>query len=140
MTTDPTFYVMIAAAGLAGLGMVTMAILSGWRGWLALKHQELTHRTPSAGDEEEHTVQTRTVASANNTLGVHAFVAASLGISVLPDYLVDEDIAAGRLVALLPRFRLPEGGVYAVYPGKQPPVKVRAFIDLLKERLAGPSG
>jgi len=48
MTTDPTFYVMIAAAGLAGLGMVTMAILSGWRGWLALKHQELTHRTPSA--------------------------------------------------------------------------------------------
>ena len=94
----------------------------------------------SAGDEMEHTVQTRIAASANSTLGVHAFVAAGLGISVLPDYLVDEDIAANRLVALLPGFRLPEGGVYAVYPGKQPPVKVRAFIDLLKERLAATPG
>jgi len=48
MTTDPTFYVTIAVACLAGLGMVTSATLSGWRGWLALKHQELTHRAPSA--------------------------------------------------------------------------------------------
>jgi len=48
MTTDLTFYVTIAVAGLAGLAMVTTAMLSGWRGWLALKQQELTHRTPSA--------------------------------------------------------------------------------------------
>lgn len=48
MTTDPTFYITLAVAGLAGLGMVTTAFLSGWRGWLALKHQELGQRTPSA--------------------------------------------------------------------------------------------
>ena len=48
MTSDPTFYVTIAVAGLAGLGMVTTAVLSGWRGWLALKHQELSQRTPTA--------------------------------------------------------------------------------------------
>jgi DNA-binding transcriptional LysR family regulator len=36
---------------------------------------------------------------------------------------------------LLPDFRLPEGGVHAVYPGRQPSVKVRTFIDLLRERL-----
>ncbi|HWK36167.1 hypothetical protein [Sphingomonas sp.] len=39
--TDPNFYITAASAGLAGLGMVTAATLSGWRGWLALKTQEL---------------------------------------------------------------------------------------------------
>jgi hypothetical protein len=31
---------------------------------------------------------------------------------------------------------LPQGGIHAVYPGKQPPAKVRSFIDHLRERLA----
>ncbi|MBA3880663.1 MULTISPECIES: hypothetical protein [Sphingomonas] len=39
--TDPTLYVTLATAALAGLGMVTFATLAGWRGWLALKQQEL---------------------------------------------------------------------------------------------------
>ena len=39
--TDPNFYITMATAALAGLGMMTFAALTGWRGWLALKHQEL---------------------------------------------------------------------------------------------------
>lgn len=39
--TDPDFYVTMAGAGLAGLGMVTVAGLSGWRGWLQLKREGL---------------------------------------------------------------------------------------------------
>ncbi len=39
--TDPTMYVTLSAAALTGLGMVTFAGLAGWRGWLALKQQEL---------------------------------------------------------------------------------------------------
>lgn len=39
--TDPTIYVTLAAASLAGLAMVTFAALAGWRGWLALKQKEL---------------------------------------------------------------------------------------------------
>ncbi len=39
--TDPNFYLIMASAALAGLGMTTFAALTGWRGWLALKHQEL---------------------------------------------------------------------------------------------------
>ncbi|UPG84561.1 LysR family transcriptional regulator [Luteibacter aegosomatis] len=84
----------------------------------------------------EHTVRTRPIASANSTLAAHAFVVAGLGMSVLPDYVVHADIATGRLVSLLDGYRLPDGGVHAVYPGKQTSVKVRAFIDLLKERMA----
>ena len=38
---DPTLYVTMAVATLAGLAMVTFATLAGWRGWLSLKQQEL---------------------------------------------------------------------------------------------------
>jgi len=48
--TDPNFYLTVASAGLAGLGMVTIAALTGWRGWLALKSQELTSRGSPLND------------------------------------------------------------------------------------------
>ncbi|MEG3124657.1 hypothetical protein [Sphingomonas sp. GB1N7] len=38
---DPNLYITLATAGVAAIGMVTFAGLTGWRGWLALKHQEL---------------------------------------------------------------------------------------------------
>ena len=41
MTTDPGFYLTMAAAALAGLAILTVAALNGWRGWLALKQQQL---------------------------------------------------------------------------------------------------
>jgi hypothetical protein len=40
--TDPNFYMAMALATLGGVGMVTAAGLAGWRGWLALKRQELS--------------------------------------------------------------------------------------------------
>ena len=42
MTVDPNLYITLSVSGLAGLAMVTAAGLSGWRGWLALKRQELS--------------------------------------------------------------------------------------------------
>lgn len=41
---DANFYLTMAAAGLAALGMMTVAGLAGWRGWLELKRQELLGR------------------------------------------------------------------------------------------------
>ena len=41
MTVDPNLYITLSVSGLAGLAMVTAAGLSGWRGWLAFKRQEL---------------------------------------------------------------------------------------------------
>ena len=40
----PDFYLTLSATALAGLAMLVMACLSGWRSWLALKHQELGQR------------------------------------------------------------------------------------------------
>ena len=41
MTNDINLYLTVATSGLLGLGMVTTAGLSGWRGWLQLKHEQL---------------------------------------------------------------------------------------------------
>lgn len=38
---DTQFYLVMASSGLLALGMVTAAGLTGWRGWLTLKQQEL---------------------------------------------------------------------------------------------------
>ncbi|MBB5717136.1 hypothetical protein FHR23_000043 [Stakelama sediminis] len=38
---DPEFYMLAVFAALTGLAMITMAALTGWRGWLNLKQQEL---------------------------------------------------------------------------------------------------
>ena len=56
--TDPNFYVTMATAALAGLIILCFAALTGWRGWLAFKQQELR----SLGDL--HPVQAMPNASA----------------------------------------------------------------------------
>jgi DNA-binding transcriptional LysR family regulator len=81
-------------------------------------------------------VRMRQVMQANNAAAIRALVLAGAGVSVLPDYLVQADIEAGSLQVLLAQYRLPEGGIHAVYPDPQPPAKVRAFIDFMRDRLA----
>jgi len=82
-------------------------------------------------------VRVNAIAQVDNTLAAHALTVAGLGVSVLPDYLVEASLRDGRLVPLLPAYRLPDGGIYAVYPGRQPEAKVRAFIAHLRESLGG---
>jgi hypothetical protein len=52
MTVDPNLYITLSVSGLAGVAMVTAAGLSGWRGWLALKRQELAQRQTGASHAE----------------------------------------------------------------------------------------
>ncbi|MFP2903491.1 LysR family transcriptional regulator [Pyxidicoccus sp. 3LFB2] len=60
---------------------------------------------------------------------------AGLGIAWLPGFLVDKDLASGRLVALLPSCEEEEVRILALYPSKRHlPAKVRRFIDLMVER------
>jgi DNA-binding transcriptional LysR family regulator len=109
---------------LAALGWIAMSVLATPLRWTFVS---------SSGNRRS--VRMRQVAQANNAAAVRAMVLAGAGVAVLPDYLAKEDIRSGRLVALLVQYRLPQGGIHAVYPGKQPPAKVRGFIDHLRERL-----
>lgn len=46
---DPAFYLIMAAATLAGVAMLTYAGLSGFRGWLELKRQQIVGERSSEG-------------------------------------------------------------------------------------------
>jgi DNA-binding transcriptional LysR family regulator len=42
------------------------------------------------------------------------------GLATLPDFMIDDAIAAGRLAEVLPQWRLPSPGVYAIWPQNAP--------------------
>ncbi|MYM84436.1 LysR family transcriptional regulator [Duganella sp. FT50W] len=66
------------------------------------------------------------------TLAVREAVCCGMGLSVLPDFAIAGDLAAGRLIPVLPQWLLPSGGIHAVFPAaRYRPAKVRAFVDLL---------
>ena len=53
-----------------------------------------------------------------------------LGFARLPLLLVQQDIAAGRLVRVLHDFEADELGIFVVYPHRERmPAKLRVFID-----------
>ncbi len=63
-----------------------------------------------------------------------------LGIAWRSTWEVDEDIAAGRLVALLRDYDAPPNGIYALFPQrKHLPLRVRLWIDFLKHSWADPA-
>lgn len=78
--------------------------------------------------------------SLDATLAVREAVRQGAGLSVLPDFAVAEDLAAGRLVQVLPQWTLPSGGIHAVFPtARYRPAKVRAFVEVLVERAQRPA-
>lgn len=91
----------------------------------------------SADGEAEQPVRFQAALAMNTASAVRSAALAGGGLCVLPDYLVADDLAAGRLVEPLPDWRLPEGGIHALYPAaRQPPRKTRVLIEAL-QALAG---
>ncbi len=59
-----------------------------------------------------------------------------IGIIQLPDYYVQADIAAGRLVPILEHARAPDDGIWAIYPNnRHRSPKVRLLLDHLSAGL-----
>ncbi|HZI09549.1 MAG TPA: LysR substrate-binding domain-containing protein [Myxococcus sp.] len=57
------------------------------------------------------------------------------GVAMLSAHTCAEDLAAGRLQRVLPGWSSPGTLLHAVYPGgRNPPLKVSAFVDFLRER------
>lgn len=74
----------------------------------------------------------------NSSIALRKAVLAGNGISRIPEYLVADDIQTGRLVQLLPRYRMDTSPVQAVFP--EPgliPRKTRLLADFLEAALAG---
>lgn len=59
-----------------------------------------------------------------------------IGIVQLPDYYVEAEIGAGRLVPVLDMFRAPDDGIWAIYPqNRHLSPKVRLLLDHLGQGL-----
>ncbi len=74
--------------------------------------------------------------SCNSGLALKDAALKGLGIVQLPDYYVQEALAQGSLVSLLESHRLPDDGVWVVYPqNRHLSPKVRLLVDFLVAQL-----
>lgn len=74
---------------------------------------------------------------ANNADVMKPALLAGLGLAMHPEFLVWEDLAAGRLEAVMTDWSMPEIGLHIVTPpGGHRPTRVTAVIDFLVRRLA----
>ncbi len=72
----------------------------------------------------------------NNTLALHEAAKAGLGIADLPRYVVEDDLRARRLVAVLEPFEPEERGVFVIYAaGPWLPVRIRELTKHLVREL-----
>lgn len=85
-----------------------------------------------------------TVRIAGNLHATHgdmlvAAAAQGMGIALEPDFIVQPELTAGRLVTVLDRYGARQSNIYAVYPSRRHlSAKVRVFVDFLVERFSAP--
>ena len=73
----------------------------------------------------------------NNGDTCRAIALANQGIILHPTFLIGDDLAAGRLVEILPEYRSIELGIYAIYPTrKHIAPKVRALVNFLADQFS----
>ncbi len=78
--------------------------------------------------------------AANVLQAVRDAALAGGGVTLMPSFAVDDDLAAGRLVRVLPAWKGLDGEVFAVYPStRNLSPKLRAFLDFLGARLRLPT-
>lgn len=69
---------------------------------------------------------------ANSLMVLRDMVKSGYGITLLPESHTHRDVSEGKLVLLLEEWKLPENGVYAIYPSpRHLTPKVKSFIDFL---------
>ena len=108
-------------------------------------HRCLTYEYSSEGNVwrfrdaagRAHEVSVAGSVHANNGAMLAALAVAGDGITTAPDFIVADDVRAGRLVPLLPGYVPPAIDITAAYPSRRHlSAKVRTFIDFLAERYA----
>jgi DNA-binding transcriptional LysR family regulator len=105
--------------------------------WVAMSTLRSAYTWHFSSRGHTQTVRVSPHVTSNNASSLRAFLREGIGVGILPDYMLEAEIASGRLVRLLPGWSLPQGGVHAVYPNtRYTSAKVRAFVDFLRAKLA----
>jgi len=111
-------------AGLPGLSYSSWRVPGAWR---------------FARGEEQVTVRIAGRFSSTHLPSLLSAAREGLGIANLPLWLVGEDLATGRLQALLEDWQVADQPINAVLPpGRHIPARTRVFLDLLKRAVRAP--
>lgn len=109
-------------------------------------HRHILFRMPGSGRDrpQQFSVKGRTVALQpaqgtrfNDGEAMVQAAVLGLGLAQVPDYMVADAVAAGRLIEVLPQHRPPSMPIHAVMPGnRMVPARVRVLLDALDEWVA----
>jgi len=73
----------------------------------------------------------------NNAAAMVPVAVAGIGVTLIPEYFVWQELQDGSLVELLPDWTAPSAPIYLVTPpGRARPARVRVLLDFLRERFA----
>lgn len=118
----------------------TLADLQNWP-WVALAGSQFWSATEVTMFDRKGIVQTlRTspVLISEGVTSIREAVRTGIGVSLLPDWLIEKEIESGELVTVLPRLKAQDLPIHIVYPGQRIlPARVSAFIDFSVRYLAG---
>ncbi len=88
------------------------------------------------GGDEPHTVTISGPLCCNNGEVLRAAALAGLGIVMLPEFIVEKDLAAGQLCPILAAYPPPAIAIYALYPvNRHLSAKVTRLVEFLAEKL-----
>lgn len=87
--------------------------------------------------QQQITVHEKSKYAANNIQTIKQMLLDGLGVAVIPQWMIVDELAEGRLVQLFTDYQMQRQGVYAVFPNQvYIPAKTRLFIDFLASHWA----
>lgn len=129
LVATPAYLHSMPAVGLSGEPLATRSLQVIMPNYLP------TDRVDLAGKIEGSGLRLNAVMSSSDTTLTYHAVLAGMGAAALPGWLVDDDVAAGRLVLVGQQPTL-ASHLFAVYTSRSyMPPKLRSFIDFLSQRL-----
>ncbi len=90
----------------------------------------------TAPDGTEEVVEIKSKVRINNSLAIREMLLNGVGLTRTPTFIVGPDIAAGRLVALLPDYEALEVSIFLAYPDREfLSPKVSAFMEFMSQEI-----
>jgi DNA-binding transcriptional LysR family regulator len=107
--------------------VLAYSLLSSGDHWFFTSNQDAKHQV---------SVRIAPVMRTNNGDTCRAAALKDQGVVLQPDFLIGEDIKAGRLIKLMPQWHAGELGIFAVYPSRRYlSAKVRLLVEYLYAQL-----
>lgn len=108
--------------------------------WLSLNNAQFggTKLIELHSNRDERRLDIEPVMTSEGVTSLREAARMGLGISIMPDWLVEDDLTDGRLVRVLPEWHASALPAHVVYPlQRRLPLRVRTFVDFATEYMTG---